>query len=324
MKILITGNLGFVGTETTKVLQKKGHSVYGYDIMEGFDIRDAKQLDEVVNQLSMTGQKPDRILHLAAIARFADADRDPQLAFETNVLGTKNVSLVAAKYHIPVVYASTGSVYMPIIGTPPITESFRGLGNSVYGCSKYAGETYIVKNCNPAYIILRYAHLYGKEKRMHGLIGGFIDRIKFGLAPVLYGGKQSNDFTYIKDVAEANYLALVAPWDKWNQIYNIGTGEEITAEDAGKAIVKATGWKGKIEKKVQRSVDPDRFFYDCTKAEVMLKFKAKYNFEQGLKDMFDEVAADEEKLKNSGKPSFYQAGSHESSGGGSGAPVSKR
>ncbi len=308
MKILITGNLGFVGTETSKLLLEKGHTIYGYDIMEGFDIRDPQQLDAYVGQLNAMGQKPDRILHLAAIARFADADRDPQLAFETNVIGTKNVSLVAAKYHIPIVYASTGSVYMPIIGTPPITESFRGLGNSVYGCSKFAGETYITRNCTPTYIILRYAHLYGKEKRMHGLIGGFIDRIKFGLAPVLYGGKQSNDFTYIKDVAEANFLALTAPWDKWNQVYNIGTGEEITAEEAGKAIVKATGWKGKIEKKTQRTVDPDRFFYDCRKAEVMLKFKAKYSFEAGLKDMFDEVAKDEEALKVANSPSFYQAG----------------
>lgn len=297
MRILITGHLGFVGSETSRLLQEKGHTIYGYDLMKGNDIRDAQQLDSYVSQLNAVGQRPDRILHLAAIARFADADKDPQLAFETNVQGTKNVSLVAGKYHIPVVYASTGSVYMPIIGTPPITENFRGLGNSVYGCSKYAGETYIVRNCTPHYIILRYAHLYGKEKRMHGLIGGFMDRINRGLAPTLYGGKQSNDFTYIKDVARANVCALLAPWDKWNQVYNIGTGEEISAEDAGKAICQATGWKGKIEKKVQRTVDPDRFFYDCTKAEVMLGFKAEYSFKAGLKDMFAEVEKDKEIAK---------------------------
>ncbi len=303
MKILITGNLGFVGSETTKLLEAKGHVIVGYDIMNGQDIRDAGQLDSFVGQVM-----PDRILHLAAIARFADADNDPLLAYETNVRGTQNVSLVAGKYHIPVVYASTGSVYMPIVGTPPITEAFPGKGNSVYGCSKYAGELFIKKNCNPHYIILRYAHLYGKEKRMHGLIGGFIDRIKFGLAPVLYGGKQSNDFTYIKDVAEANLLALTAPWDKWNQVYNIGTGEELTAEEAGKAIIAATGSKLKIEKRAQRTVDPDRFFYDPKKAEVMLGFKAKYDFAAGLKDMFDEVAKDEEALKVGSGPSFYQAG----------------
>ena len=280
MRYLITGNLGFVGTETHNILQALGHEIFGYDIMENKDIRDGEQFELCVREW-----KINRILHLAAIARFADADNDPLLAHETNVLGTKNVALVAAKYHIPIVYASTGSVYMPITEVPPITEEFKAQGNSVYGCTKRQGELYIQKLGNP-WIILRYAHLYGKEKRMHGLIGGYLDRINRGLAPTLYGGKQSNDFTYVKDVARANYLALTAPWDKWNQVYNIGTGEELTAEDAGKIICSAAGYKGKIEKKEQRTVDPDHFVYDTTKAEKFLGFKAEFSFKKGMADMF--------------------------------------
>lgn len=286
MKILVTGDKGFVGTETTKLLNEFKHEVLGYDLMDGYDITDYNQFQTFVETY-----KPDRILHLGAIARFADADKDPQKAFETNVMGTKVISLVAKKYHIPVVYASTGSVYMPISQKPPITEDFEGKGNSVYGCTKYAGETYI-RECNP-YIILRYAHLYGREKRMHGLIGGFLDRINRGLAPTLYGGKQSNDFTYIKDVARANMLALTSPWDKWNQVYNIGTGEELTAEEAGKLVCKVAGYKGKIDKKEMRTVDPERFLFDCSKAERMLNFKAEYTFEMGLKDMFPKKGKNE-------------------------------
>jgi nucleoside-diphosphate-sugar epimerase len=187
-------------------------------------------------------KRPERILHLAAIARFADADANPMLAHETNVLGTMNVSAVAAKMHVPLVYSSTGSVYMPIKQKPPITEDFAACGNSVYGCTKYLGELY-VKQVTP-HIILRYAHLYGHEKRMHGLIGGFLARIERGLAPTLYGGKQSNDFTYIKDIAKANAMALEAPWDKWGQAYNIGTGEELSAEAAGRVICEAFGYEG--------------------------------------------------------------------------------
>lgn len=287
MKILITGDQGFVGSETRRQLEaiKIGavtpHKVVGYDIMNNCDIRDKYQFERCVLE-----EKPDRILHLAAIARFSDADKDPQLAFETNVLGTKNVSEVAERFHVPLVYSSTGSVYMPITDfSGSIKEDWPAKGNSVYGCTKYAGETY-VRDLSP-HIILRYAHLYGKEKRMHGLIGGFVERIERGIAPTLYGGKQSNDFTYIKDVAAANIAALLAPWDKWNQTYNIGTGEEITAEAAGKIICDALEWdSSKVEIKEARTVDPERFLFDCSKAERMLGFKAEYDFKLGLEDMF--------------------------------------
>jgi len=280
MRILITGNLGFVGSVTEKLFKEKGLEVAGFDLMNRQDIRDVVQFEEAIKIT-----QPDRILHLAAIARFSDADKDPKQAHETNVLGTKNVAYVAAKYKIPLVYSSTGSVYMPIKRVPPITEDFEVLGNSVYGVTKNLGELYVKHFGNP-WIILRYAHLYGKEKRHHGLIGGFLERINRGLAPTLYGGQQSNDFTYIKDVAEANYLAVTAPWDKWNNAFNIGTGEELTTEKAGEMICQVTGYKGKIEKKEGRTVDPDRFVYDISKAESMLGFKAKYNFRDGLNDMF--------------------------------------
>src|SRR5687768_4015001 len=112
MKILITGARGFVGGATIQHIETMIgdiHQIFGYDLMDHKDIRDVQQLENIVQELT-----PDRILHLAAIARFTDADKDPKLAFETNALGTKNVAMVAGKYHVPVVYASTGSVYMPI------------------------------------------------------------------------------------------------------------------------------------------------------------------------------------------------------------------
>jgi nucleoside-diphosphate-sugar epimerase len=275
MRVLVTGGLGFVGTETCKLLD----GAFSYDLMRGYDIRDAEQLERICEDVV-----PDRILHLAAIARFADADADPKLAHETNVLGTMNVAKVASEFHIPLVYASTGSVYMPIKQKPPIREDFVACGNSVYGCTKYLGELY-VKAVQAPWIILRYAHLYGKEKRHHGLIGGFLSRIERGLAPTLYGGKQSNDFTYISDVARANVAALNAPWDAWNQVYNVGTGEELSAYEAGKAICKAFGYDGEIKVEEQRTVDPDRFVFDCSKAERMLGFKAEYSFAEGLNEM---------------------------------------
>lgn len=286
MRILVTGNRGFVGSETCKLLKEHGHEVVGYDLMDGYDIRDKEQIELVCSRdIDPKFYAPvDRILHLAAIARFDEADVNPILTHETNVLGTMNVVDVAKKYHIPLVFASTGSVYMPISGTPPITEDFPIKGNSVYGCSKALADLYV--QTHTPHIVLRYSHLYGAEKRYHGLIGGFLSRIEHDLEPVLYGGKQSNDFAYIKDIAQANLKALEVSWDKWNQVYNIGTGQEITAEEAARTVCDAAGYTGEIAIKPQRTVDAERFVFNISKAKERLGYAPQFTFKQGLEDMF--------------------------------------
>lgn len=306
MKILVTGDKGFVGAATVRKLEERlepgdknffangsaydntlgaprseYHSTYGFDIMDGLDIRDEETVDAEVSRV-------DRILHLAAVSRFADADADPLRAYSTNVMGTLNLAHAAEKYHVPMVYASTGSVCMPMAQPPPITEDFPARGNSVYGCTKAAGEL-IVRQLQTPWIVLRYAHLFGAEKRMHGLVGGFLERVNRGLAPILYGGGQSNDFTYIDDVVDANILALTASWDVWNQVYNIGTGEELTTEQAAKDICEVFEYDGEIERVPQRGVDAQRFFYDMSKTERMLGFKAKHSFREGLELMRAQV-----------------------------------
>ena len=169
---------------------------------------------------------------------------------------------------------------MPIHAEPPITEDFAVAGNSVYGVTKLLGELHVRQSTAP-WMILRYAHLYGADKRLHGLVGGFIDRIERGLVPVLYGGRQSNDFTYIADVARANRLALEAPYDAWGEVYNIGTGEELRPRTpagwcARRGVTGATrGGCG------SRSVDPSRFVYDTSKATIRLGFTAQYDFRRG-------------------------------------------
>lgn len=274
-KILITGNRGFVGTETQRYLEDRGMKVVGYDLMDGFDIRDKDQFDAFV-----ATERPDRILHLAAIARFEHSDRDPKLAFETNVLGTSNVAAVAHKYHVAIVAASTGSVYMPIQQEDKIlTEESRCVGNSVYGCTKNMAEYYI-RQVTP-YIILRYSHLYGPLK-VGGLIGGFLSRIERGMAPQLYGGAQGNDFCYVSDIARANFLALTTDWSNWGEVYNIGTGQEITTEEAAKDICDVFGYTGEIDRKEIRTVDPKRFRFDVSKAKNRLGFQATVNFKDGL------------------------------------------
>lgn len=280
-RVLVTGDLGFVGQATC--MAESDLTFIGYDLMNGCDIRDLRQLVKVVHQ-----EKPDAILHLAAIARFSDADANPLLADEINVGGTRNVVKVCGYFHIPLVFASTGSAIMPLDNYPaPYTEDIPARGNSLYGCSKALGE-YIVREHTP-HIILRYAHIYGAEKRGHGLIGGYVDRINRGLQPRLFGGRQTNDFTFIEDIAQANILALTASWDKWNNTYHIGTGEELSAAEAGDIICDVMGYDGGIDVVEARTVDPGRFVFDISKAHRMLGYEPRYSFREGLTKMRQEL-----------------------------------
>ena len=266
-----------MGSHTIPALQKLGYEVFNLDLKTGWDIRKIEDLRKVIEQ-------GDKVLHLAAISRFKDADDDPYNAYMTNVLGCGNVASVCQEKRAErLVYSSTGSVYMPVEQEPPITENFKVRGNSVYACSKHWGELVIQKIGFP-HIILRYAHLYGEGRLMHGAIGAFLTRVERGLAPTLYGGKQSNDFTYIADVVQANILALQTAPVNLNNIFNIGTGEEITTEKVFEILKKYTGYKGEIEKMPYRSVDPMRFVYDILKARDVLGYRPEYNFEKGIKE----------------------------------------
>ena len=107
MKVIITGGSGFVGSHTIKALKEKGYETFNFDIRNGedgmeWDIRRQALLEEVI-------EEGDKVLHLAAIARFGEADKDPLLAFETNVLGTQNIAKACEVNGAErMVYSSTG------------------------------------------------------------------------------------------------------------------------------------------------------------------------------------------------------------------------
>jgi len=277
MKIIVTGGSGFVGSHTIKALKEKGYNFFNYDLKQGYDIRNFGQLCSVI-------EPGDKILHLAAIARFDQADNDPEKAWTTNVEGTDCVARAAKEKGAErVIYSSTSSVYMPIEQEPPIREDFKARGNSLYGCTKYLGEI-VLKRAGISYLILRYAHLYGEGKLDNGAINGFIFRMKRGLAPILYGGKQSADFTYIKDIVQANLLALET--DKLNEVYNIGSGQELTMEAVFNQLKEFFNYNKEFEKLPLRTVDSNRFVYDISKARNLLGYQPRYDFKAGMNDWY--------------------------------------
>lgn len=273
-RVVVTGSRGFVAHHTIPALREAGHDVVGFDLTDGQDICHPDDLRAVLTP----GCK---VLHLAAVSRFAHADQDPPEAYRTNVGGVATLFQVAQEVDVErIVCASTASVYMPA-WIAPITEDHPVNGNSHYGLSKALGEKMIGLFRVP-FVVLRYAHLYGTHKWHGGLIDSFLERIARGADPILYGGAQSNDFTYIRDVVTANVLALETP--HINERFNIGTGQSTTTSEAIEILAKLTGYNGHYDRRPSRQVD-GQITLDIRKAQRLLGYEPKWNFRAGMIDM---------------------------------------
>ena len=287
-RIIITGYLGFIGSHTVKELEKRGSEVIGYDLKEGNDVCDTEKLKNFI-------QKGDRILHLAAVARFTDADANPAEAYRTNVGGTASVLQAAAEKGAErVVYSSTGSVLMPLWVNPIRENNVELQGNSHYGFSKAAAEKlFWLPQYTTPYVILRYGHLYGEGKVGHGAVNAFLERMQRGLKPVIFGGAQSNEFCYIKDIVQANILAIET--ENVNEVYNIGYGKDYTIQQVYEIMNKVLVETGKIKEPIEaeygpaRNVDAPFFAYDISRAKRLLGYKPVWDLEDGITDMIKEM-----------------------------------
>jgi len=289
MSVVVTGANGFIGMHTVRELLKEGYKVKAVDIhIDNLRQLKSKHLrlykrDITQDKLSHIVKKGDTVLHLAAVSRFSTAQQNPELAIKVNVLGTLRM-LEASKKARKFIFSSTGSVYK--VTSSPIREDFPREPRNIYGLSKKMAEDLIMISKVP-YIILRYGYVYGPGKQ-HGAVGSFINRIVNGEPPIIFGGSQVNDFTYIKDIVKANLLAITTPIT--NEVFNIGTGKGVT-------ILELLHWikhllNSNIEpiiKPLRTDIDFPIFVYCIHKAKKILNFKPKYGLVEGLFDMLKEM-----------------------------------
>ncbi|MFQ6068765.1 MAG: NAD-dependent epimerase/dehydratase family protein [Candidatus Bathyarchaeia archaeon] len=292
--MIVTGANGFIGTHTVRELLKEGYNVEAVDIkterLKEFSnnkrcvIRNMDILDEDFKNLIEMG---DKVLHLAAVARFGTAAANPQLAVRVNVEGTLNViGACIEKKADRLVYSSTGSVYS--LNAPvPIREDAPREPSSVYGLTKKMAEDWIMFYGNQLpYVVLRYGYIYGKGKDW-GAIGAFIKKLSNNQRPVVFGGDQTNDFVYVKDVVRANMLALETQYT--NQAYNIGTARAVSIRDVCEYCIKAMKSDLKMKIEPARTFDYPIFVYDISKARTLLRFEPEWNVLDGITDMVKEL-----------------------------------
>lgn len=310
--ILVTGGAGFIGSHIVAGLLERGDAVRvldnlstgkrenleelgnghwqvhrDFEFMEG-DIRDPAILDRASAGV-------DGILHQAALGSVPRSVEDPATTQLVNADGTMNVFLAARKNQVPrVIYASSSAVYgdSQIL---PKCEGAEGFPLSPYALTKKNNEDYgrlFKKLYGFETIGLRYFNVYGPrqdpESQYAAVIPRFITALLSGNRPVIYGtGQQSRDFTYVKDVVQANLLALDASPDACGVAYNIGRGDQVSL------LTLLGTLQSLLNTYIEAQFDPPRAgdvmhsSADTSRAAEMLAFKACHDLRAGLEQSIE-------------------------------------
>lgn len=301
-RILITGAAGFIGSNLTDRLLELGANVIGLDNLYNGRIDNLKQALSNSNFTFYKGDIRDFnflleiskdveiIYHQAAFTSVPQSILMPESCNNVNVNGTLNVLNAARKNDVQnIIFASSSSVYGDL-PTLPATENMEKHPISPYGASKLACDAYM-----SAYSItygistigLRYFNVYGprqKDSPYSGVIAIWIGRIERNEDLIVFGdGKNSRDFTYIKDVVQANLLA--AELDKGGDVFNIGAGSPIDLTSLARLLLKLTNKSDLgIVYTDPRPGDIINSYADISKAKSILGFLPEYDQEKGLKD----------------------------------------
>jgi nucleoside-diphosphate-sugar epimerase len=301
-KVVVTGGAGFIGSNLTEDLVKRGYKVIIVDnlstgklsnIQESLRNGRVEFIEGSITNLSFL-QKVfsgiDYVFHQAARPSVPRSIKDPKASHNTNITGTLNVLMAARDNAIKkVVYASSSSVYgdTPVL---PKNEAMIPNPQSPYAVTKLTGEHYcnvFTKIYSLPTVCLRYFNVYGPrqdpDSQYAAVIPLFTRDVLAGRSPIIFGdGEQTRDFTFVRDVAEANILAAES---KATGVFNIGNSQRVTINHLAQLIIGLAGDNGiKPVYKEQRLGDILHSLADITGATAF-GYSPKYSLEEGLKEV---------------------------------------
>jgi UDP-glucose 4-epimerase len=305
-RVLITGGLGFIGSNLARRLVALGARVlvvdslipeYGGNLfnIDGIEEQVRVNIADVRQQSTMNYlvRDQDVIFNLAGQVSHIDSMQDPYTDLEINCRSQLFI-LEACRRNNPavkVVYASTRQVY----GRPdslPVSESHLVRPTDINGINKAAGEYYHLVYNNVFGVrtcVLRLSNIYGPRQLLkhnrQGFIGWFIRLVIEGRTIEIYGdGTQLRDFVYVDDAADA-FLRAGATDVCNGQLLNVGGNEPVAHHALVKLLVDVAGsgtyrfveWPP--EKKV---IDIGDFITDSTRIGQVLGWAAVTPLRTGL------------------------------------------
>jgi len=306
MNLLITGGCGFIGSNiaeyflennlfknitivdnlSTGFMSNINHLLKKYSNLKYIrgDITEIDICREITKNI-------DAICHQAATGSVPRSINDPFFYHKNNVCGFFNL-IIAAKENgcRRFVYASSSSVYgdEPFL---PKVEDRTGNLLSPYAATKKINEIYanVFHKCYGMECIgLRYFNVFGAKQNPNGeyaaVIPKFIQMIQNGESPIINGdGNYSRDFTYVDNIIQANYLALITMNKEcFGEVFNIGAGGKVTINELYFKICKIIGKEKKPIYGSVRNGDIPHSNASIHKAKIMLGYNPSDNFEDGL------------------------------------------
>ena len=154
IKIMVTGANGQLGQELVRQLTASEVELVAFT-KEELDITNCDQVSSVCNEL-----RPDVIINAAAYTNVDGAEANPELAYQVNAVGQRNLAFAAENIGAKICYISTDYVFNGQ-ATSPYNEYSNTEPLGVYGQSKYAGE-FLTSTLSSRYFIVRTAWVYGE------------------------------------------------------------------------------------------------------------------------------------------------------------------
>ena len=296
---LITGGAGFIGSHLARALLERGRRVRILDDLSTGqreniaeiepdlelvigDIRDA----EVVKRC-MAGT--EAVFHLAARASVPRSVEYPEQSNDVNINGTLNLLIAARDAGTRrFIYSASSSAYGDTPTLPKRVE-MTPQPLSPYAVSKLAAEHYCscFAHCYDLETVsLRYFNVFGPRQNPNSqyaaVIPAFVSYMLRGARPVVFGdGKQSRDFCYIENVADANLLSLEAE-KLHGEVVNIACGECITLNEIIELINQALETNLEADYQAPRVGDVLHSLADLSAAQRVIGYEPKIMFAEGL------------------------------------------